>query len=194
MGHAANEPKTLMEALIRNYKCFQDVEAVHWVTLGGGAYCVPEMKDHLRHDAMFACAATRDAIQAGRTDYTPISFYESTRNFSNGTFSIDVVLVSVTPPDEHGYVSLSCSVCATRAAVLHARLVIVRVNAKMPWTMGPVSIFPTLAILWRQRKTFQPWFLPSSDQRKKPLAAGLRNWWRMEQRCRLDSEKFPMRF
>lgn len=140
LGHAANEPKTLVEALVRNYQCFQDVEVVHWVTLGRGAYCTPEMKGHLRHNAMFACAATRDAIHAGRADYTPMSFYESAKNFSNGTFPIDVALVSVTPPDEHGYVSLGCSVCATRAAVLHAKLVIAQVNAKMPRTMGDSCI------------------------------------------------------
>ena len=105
-GHAANEPPVLVDALVRNYEQYKDVEIVHWVPMGKGEYCDPKMKGHLRHNAMFVGGPTRKAVQEGRADYTPFFFHQSTRFFSDGTFPIDVAMVSVTPPDKHGYVSL----------------------------------------------------------------------------------------
>lgn len=135
-GHAANEPPVLVDALVRNYEQYKDVEIVHWVPMGKGEYCDPKMKGHLRHNAMFVGPATRKAVQEGRADYTPFFYHQSTRFFSDGTFPIDVAMVSVTPPDKHGYVSLGVSVGGTRPACLNAKMVIAQVNDQMPRTMG----------------------------------------------------------
>ena len=35
-GHAANEPPVLVDALVRNYEQYKDVEIVHWVPMGKG--------------------------------------------------------------------------------------------------------------------------------------------------------------
>ena len=48
-GHAANEPPVLVDALVRNYEQYKDVEIVHWVPMGKGEYCDPKMKGHLPH-------------------------------------------------------------------------------------------------------------------------------------------------
>ena len=79
---------------------------------------------------------SRKAVQEGRADYTPFFFHQSTRFFSDGTFPIDVAMVSVTPPDKHGYVSLGVSVGGTKPACLNAKMVIAQVNDQMPRTMG----------------------------------------------------------
>lgn len=135
-GHAANEPSVLVDALVRNYERFTNVEITHWVPLGRSEYCDPEMAGHFRHNAMFVGAATRKAVQEGRADYTPFFYHQSTRFFSDGTFPIDVAMVSCTPPDKHGYVSLGVSVGGTKPAVLNAKMVIAQVNDQMPRTMG----------------------------------------------------------
>lgn len=135
-GHAANEPAALVDALVENYEQYRDVEIVHWVPMGKGAYCNPQMKGHIRHNALFVGAPTRKAVQEGRADYTPFFFHQSPRFFSDGTFPIDVAMVSVTPPDKHGYVSLGVSVGGTKAAALNAKLVLAQVNDQMPRTMG----------------------------------------------------------
>ena len=127
-----------MDALVRNYEQYKDVEIVHWVPMGKGEYCDPKMKGHLRHNAMFVGGPTRKAVQEGRADYTPFFFHQSTRFFSDGTFPIDVAMVSVTPPDKHGYVSLGVSVGGTKPACLNAKMVIAQVNDQMPRTMGGV--------------------------------------------------------
>ncbi len=135
-GHAANEPPVLVDALVRNYEQYKNVEIVHWVPMGKGAYCNPEMAGHLRHNAMFVGGPTRKAVQEGRADYTPFFYHQSTRFFSDGTFPIDVALVSVTPPDQHGFVSLGVSVGGTKPACQNAKLTIAQVNDQMPRTMG----------------------------------------------------------
>ena len=141
-GHAANEPPVLVDALVRNYEQYKDVEIVHWVPMGKGEYCDPKMKGHLRHNAMFVGGPTRKAVQEGRADYTPFFFHQSTRFFSDGTFPIDVAMVSVTPPDKHGYVSLGVSVGGTKPACLNAKMVIAQVNDQMPFTLGLHSTVP----------------------------------------------------
>ena len=42
-GHAANEPPVLVDALVRNYEQYEDVEITHWVPMGKGEYCDPKM-------------------------------------------------------------------------------------------------------------------------------------------------------
>ena len=48
-GHAANEPSVLVDALVRNYERFTNVEITHWVPLGRSEYCDPKMAGHFRH-------------------------------------------------------------------------------------------------------------------------------------------------
>lgn len=136
LGQAANQPPVLVDALVGGYRQFRDLEIVHWVPMGKSEYCDPKMKGHMRHNALFVGNSTRSAVQEGRADYTPFFYYQAPRFFSDGTFPIDAALVSVTPPDSHGYVSLGVSVGGTKAAALNAKLVIAQVNDQMPRTMG----------------------------------------------------------
>lgn len=79
---------------------------------------------------------TRASVNEGRADYTPFYFHQSPRFFTDGTFPIDVALVSLTPPDEHGFCSFGVSVGGTKPAALSAKMVIAQINDQMPRTMG----------------------------------------------------------
>ena len=136
LGHAAGEPAALVEAMVANYEQYTDVEITHWVTLGEGGYCDPSMAGHLHHNALFGAGPTRKAIHEGRAGFTPIGLFQGTRSFKDGTFPIDVALVTVTPPDEAGYVSFGVSICSTSTAARSAKLVIAQVNDRMPRTFG----------------------------------------------------------
>ena len=56
--------------------------------------------------------------------------------FQSGRIPIDVALIMVSPPDEHGFCSLGVSVDMTRSAALAAKLLIAQVNSYMPRTLG----------------------------------------------------------
>lgn len=135
-GHGANEPLVLTDALVANYEQYEDVEICHWVPMGKGVYTQPKMKGHLNYNGLFLGPVTRASVNEGRADYTPFYFHQSPRFFTDGTFPIDVALVSLTPPDEHGFCSFGVSVGGTKPAALSAKMVIAQINDQMPRTMG----------------------------------------------------------
>jgi 4-hydroxybutyrate CoA-transferase len=136
LGHAAGEPKVLVEALLRRAGDVDGVEIVHMVPLYGCEYAKPEYAGSFRHNSLFVGAGSREAVDARRADYTPCFFSEIPRLFHDGILPVDVALVQLSPPDRHGYLSLGVSVDYTLQAIKSARLVIAEVNPRMPRTHG----------------------------------------------------------
>ncbi|MDO5038064.1 MAG: acetyl-CoA hydrolase/transferase C-terminal domain-containing protein [Tissierellia bacterium] len=135
LGHAMGEPQELIRALSRNYKDFKDVEIVQM--LGHtGALTDPKYKGHFIYNSLFAGGSTRDAVNDGRADYTPVFFHQIPKLFREKLIDVDVALIMVTPPDDHGYCSFGISVDYTRPAAEAAKLVIAQVNHQMPRTLG----------------------------------------------------------
>lgn len=129
-------PSTLVNALVAGADDLRDVEIVHMMTLGSADYTKPEYEGHFRHRGLFLGANVREAVVAGRADYTPIFLSEIEGLFISGAMPLDVVLMQVSPPDEHGFVSLGTTVDCTLTAMRHARTVIAEVNDRMPRTHG----------------------------------------------------------
>ena len=139
-GHACGEPKNIVDALVNNYEQYKNVEIVHMVAMGKGDYTKPEMAPHFRHNAIFVGGCTRNAIVEGRGDYTPVFFHEVPKLFKKGFLPIDVAMVQVSKPDDHGYCSLGVSCDYTKSAVETAKLVIAEVNDQMPTTYGETFV------------------------------------------------------
>lgn len=133
--HAAGEPKSLVDAIVENKDAYKNVEIVHMVPMGKAEYCDENMSENFRHNSLFAGAATKASISEGRADFTPIFFYQVPQLFEKD-MDVDVAVVQVSRPDEHGYVSLGVSVDYTLAACKFAKTVIAQVNKNMPRTMG----------------------------------------------------------
>lgn len=135
IGHAASEPTSLVDAMVNNRKKYEGVEIVHLVPLGKSEYTKPGMEKHFRHNAIFVGSSTREAVNAGRADFTPCYFSEVPSLFKKN-LTVDVALIQVSPPDEHGYCSFGVAVDYTKPAAEAAKTVIAEVNNKMPRTMG----------------------------------------------------------
>jgi acyl-CoA hydrolase len=133
-------PKPLIDALVARSPELFDVELVHMKTLGEAAYTKPEYEGHFRHRGLFLGDNVREAVAAGRADYTPIFLSEIKGLFESGALPLDVVLMQVTPPDAHGFVSLSTTVDCTMTAARCAKTVIAEVNDRAPRTHGDTSI------------------------------------------------------
>jgi len=133
-------PKPLIDALIARAAELVDVELVHMKTLGEAAYTRPEYEGHFRHRGLFLGDNVREAVAAGRADYTPIFLSEIEGLFESGALPLDVVLMQVSPPDAHGFVSLSTTVDCTMTAARCAKTVIAEVNDRAPRTHGDTSI------------------------------------------------------
>jgi acyl-CoA hydrolase len=94
------------------------------------------MAGHFRHNAMFIGGNVREAINDGRADYTPIYLSEIERLFESGAMPIDVALLTLSPPDAHGFCSLGISVDTSLTAAKCARYVVAQINDQMPRTFG----------------------------------------------------------
>ncbi|MDX9816865.1 MAG: GNAT family N-acetyltransferase, partial [Smithellaceae bacterium] len=92
--------------------------------------------EHFRHNALFIGANARAAIKAGQADYTPIFLSEVGLLMQRGSLPIDVALITVSPPDHNGYVSLGIAVDITKTAAETAPYVVAEVNPNMPRTLG----------------------------------------------------------
>lgn len=135
-GHACGEPQQIIAAMVKNKDSYRNVEIVHMISMGKSLYAMPEMAGHFRHNSLFVGATTRKAVFDGRADYTPCFFSKIPDLFREGTLHVDVAIVQLTRPDEHGYCSFGVSNDYTKAAAESAKIVIAELNDKMPRTMG----------------------------------------------------------
>lgn len=133
---AAMAPRSLITAMTERARTLRDVEVVHLHTNQPAPYVAEDMAGHVRHNALFVGPNVREAVQAGRADYTPVFLSEVPSLFADGTLPLDIALVQVSPPDAHGFCRLGVSVAAARAAVDHAACVIAEINPQVPRTLG----------------------------------------------------------
>jgi len=113
---SSGAPQTLIPALVKRGPELQDVKLIHFSTLGPARYTDPEFEGHFRHIALFIGGNVRKAVQEGRADYVPINYHEAPSLFQEGILPIDVAMIHVSPPDEHGFCSYGVAVDATKPA------------------------------------------------------------------------------
>ena len=129
-------PQTLLAALVKHAPNVRDVEICQALTVGSADYVSPEMEGHLRVNSMFISANIRKAVQEGRADFTPVLLSEFPLLFKRGILPVDVAVIHVSTPDEHGFCSLGVEVGLTKSAAESAKVIIAEVNEKMPRTLG----------------------------------------------------------
>ncbi|MCS7120618.1 MAG: GNAT family N-acetyltransferase [Candidatus Bathyarchaeota archaeon] len=136
VGSACGEPQYLVNGLVEKASHLEDNEILHVHTLGVAPYTRPIYSERFRLNAFFVGINTREAVAQGRADYTPVFLSDLPRLIRRGMIPIDVALIQVTPPDEHGFCSLGVSVEITKTAAENAKLVIAQVNREMPRVLG----------------------------------------------------------
>ena len=137
---AAMVPQSLLQALARRAPALSDVEIVHLHIDGPAPHVAPQLAGHLRHNALFVGGNVRKAVLEGRADFTPVFLSEIPGMFESGALPLDVAMVQVSPPDEHGYCRLGLSVACALGAVESARIVLAEINPRVPRTMGNSAI------------------------------------------------------
>jgi len=129
-------PKVLLATLVQHAPELENVEICQALTVGPADFVAPEMAGHLRVNTMFISANVRKAVQEGRADFTPVLLSEFPLLFKNKVLPLDVALIHVSPPDEHGFCSLGVEVGLTKTAAESAKIIIAEVNEQMPRTLG----------------------------------------------------------
>jgi len=135
-GHAVGEPSILIDEMVANKESYENVEIVHMVAMGKAEYAQPGMEKYFKHNSIFVGGTTRDAVASGRGEFTSCFFSEVPKMFKQGYLPVDVALIQVSTPDEHGYCSFGVSNDYTKPAAESAKTIIAEVNDQMPRTMG----------------------------------------------------------
>jgi acetyl-CoA hydrolase len=85
---------------------------------------------------LFISHNVRKAVQEGRADFTPVMLSEFPLLFKRGYLPLDVAVIHVSLPDEHGFCSLGVEVGLTKTPAESAKVIIAEVNQQMPRTLG----------------------------------------------------------
>ncbi|MBE2224271.1 MAG: acetyl-CoA hydrolase/transferase family protein [Anaerolineae bacterium] len=136
IGGGAGVPVELTRGLTERASELRDVELTHILTFADAPYCKPEFQDSFRVNALFIGHNVRKAVQEGRADFTPVFLNEIPGLFKNGYLPIDVALITLSPPDEHGFCSFGVEVGTTKPAAEAAKVIVAEVNQQMPRTLG----------------------------------------------------------
>jgi acetyl-CoA hydrolase len=136
IGGGCGVPMPLLEALVIRAPALRNVEIIHMLTAGDDPTAAPEYGDAFRHNAIFIGPNVRRGVQEGRVDFTPVFLSEVPRLFRSGVLPIDVAMIQVAPPDQHGFCSLGVEVGCTLTAAQLAPTVIAEINLRMPRTLG----------------------------------------------------------
>ncbi len=134
-GSAAT-PTVLLNALFERKKELKNVEIVSITTLGDVHFSPSELGDSFFVNSLFVSKNVREIVNTQHGNYVPVFLSEIHLLFEQGVLPLDVALINVSPPDEHGFCSLGTSVDITRSAINNAQYVIAQINPQMPRTHG----------------------------------------------------------
>jgi acyl-CoA hydrolase len=138
-GNAAT-PLLLTNALAKRAPELSNVVVNHILLLGDDPLSKPGMAQHFRHNSLFVGPGDRQSIADGNSDYVPVHLSQVPALFSEKYIPLDVVLIHLSPPDAHGFMSFGAECAASKAAAENAKIVVAQVNERMPRTLGDVFI------------------------------------------------------
>jgi len=134
-GGAAT-PHVLLEALYKRAGEIKDVELIHIHLMGDIPYNKENFNKSFKVANLFVGPNARGVLDYDTIDYLPCFLSEIPNLFRLKKRPVDVALIHVSSPDQHGFCTLGTSVDIARAAVDSAHMVIAQINPRMPRVHG----------------------------------------------------------
>ena len=100
---SACTPNLLISELARQSSRLRGVEFVSITQQGNVEVAKPQYKDSFYINSLFVSTPVREAVNSDRGDFVPVFLSEIPILFKRGLLPIDVAMVTVSPPDAHGY-------------------------------------------------------------------------------------------
>ena len=136
IGTGCGEPQRLIKAMVEDLS-IQDIVIYQMLSATLSNYVNDEnFLSRFSIKLFFISPLMRQAAFEGKIDYIPVYLSQIPEIFANHEIGLDVALIQVSPPDDHGYCSLGISVDITLSGMKNADLVIAQVNPQMPKTWG----------------------------------------------------------
>lgn len=129
-------PNILIDALVERHTELKGVEIIQIITSDDGKYSLPKFKNSFKVRSLFTYANVRKAVNTEQGSYTPIFLSQMPKLFEEKYLKVDIALIQVAPPDQHGYCSMGVSIDTSKAAIDAAKIVIAQINPKVPRVFG----------------------------------------------------------
>jgi 4-hydroxybutyrate CoA-transferase len=136
---AAATPTTLLDAMLERSD-LAGVELYHLHLGGPCRFAEPAYAEAFISHSLFTGGGLRKAIDAGRAHYVPVFLSDIPALFATRRIPLDVAIVSLSPPDEHGQCTLGTSVDAAKTATEHAPIILAEINEQLPRTHGATTV------------------------------------------------------
>ncbi len=117
-----------------------DLEIIQLITLGEYLDFSPENNWKYRLKTFSTGESIIKRIQSGEVDFIPANLMEIPYIFSQKAQRIDVAVVTVSPPNAKGFMSLGIASDVAKIVMKNAALVIAEVNPHMPVTYGDTFV------------------------------------------------------
>lgn len=135
-------PTSLIRPL-RNFAVAREgapTEMFYMSTFASAVNFAPEVSERFRANLFFVSMPNREAATAGRANVIRDNLFNLGQRIQNSEFNLDTVIVRVSPPDEHGNVSLGTTgdltLLAVRQVLQNGGRIIAEVNPNVPRTTG----------------------------------------------------------
>lgn len=129
-------PKTLIDALCKRYKELNNVKILQLMSFLNAPFVQPEMEGHFHLVSLFTGPNIRKAVNEGKADFIPVFLSEIPWLIESKKLPVDVTLLHLSPPDEHGYCSYGISNECSKNAAENSKTIIAQINPRMPRVLG----------------------------------------------------------
>jgi acyl-CoA hydrolase/GNAT superfamily N-acetyltransferase len=175
IGSACSEPLALTGQLanVDFQRQFRDCQILHFFSLSEQKFFDEQFPTRFRHNTLSIIASSqmREAVNSGKSDYTPIRSGELPSLVQRGIYRIDYALIQVSPPDDNGWCSLGIDVDLNRTVVDMARVIIAQINPDMPRTLGDSFIrFEKIQYFTYADTPLLEYNSPQPDERSEKIA------------------------
>lgn len=132
---AAATPTPLLEALA-DCNHLEGVQLYHMHLGGPCRFAEPGQAQGVFSNSLFTGPALRKPVEEGRAEFIPVFLSDIPDLFTSGRIPLDVAIVQLSPPDQHGNCTLGTSVDTAKAAADSAHIILAEINERMPRTHG----------------------------------------------------------
>ena len=142
VAQCASEPQGCMSRFHIMADKVQDVRVFSVLTLKPyDFYMRPEMKGHFELASWFHAPGSREALKAGTgtVTYVPNMLHRAATDRIHA-HEANMFFGTCTPPDKHGYVSLSLGITYEKDVIEAAKIVVLEINPRLPRTFGDTQV------------------------------------------------------
>ena len=126
-------PFTLCQALVEQKEALRGLRLNTLISFYD--WDIPGLEDFFQLESWYLSRRERQLMRKGAIDYIPVSYFRA-ESLPYGIDELDVYMVTVSPPDQHGYCSYGTSVGMSPLMTKQAKKVIVEIDPSFIRTGG----------------------------------------------------------